>query len=520
MKILFIARHYSYLRMFESVIAGLAERGHEIVLAHDRDETMGGREMVERLAARYPRVRLTSTPRRRGSAWADVARKLRLGIDYLRFVRPEYERTPHLRARSRERAPRLVVRAVESALLRSLGGARLVGALLRSLEKGLPSSPDIEAFIRAEAPDLLMITPLVDIGSPQLDYLAAARRCGVRTALPVGSWDHLSSKSLLRDIPERIFVWNPVQQAEAIDMHGVPPERVVVTGAQCYDQWFGRAPSRSREAFCRRVGLRADRPFVLYVCSSLFRGTAEESTFVADWVRAVRSSGDARLKDVGILIRPHPTRLDEWQHVDLPSDPNVQFWGAHPVTDEAKDDYFDSMYHSAAVVGLNTSAFIEAAAVGRPVHTVLLPHISANNQEGTLHFRYLLEVNGGLLHAARSLDEHVAMLAESCGMTAATDDKSNRFTDVFVRPYGRDVAATPRFVEAVEAAASLPVPAPLRRSLQERLATLLLWPIVCGAAVATPQSRERLAEQLAKRMKRMSRARARAKAARVAEARK
>jgi hypothetical protein len=223
---------------------------------------------------------------------------------------------------------------------------------------------------------------------------------------------------------------------------------------------------------------------------------------------------------VGILIRPHPTRLDEWQHVDLPSDPNVQFWGAHPVTDEAKDDYFDSMYHSAAVVGLNTSAFIEAAAVGRPVHTVLLPHISANNQEGTLHFRYLLEVNGGLLHAARSLDEHVAMLAESCGMTAATDDKSNRFTDVFVRPYGRDVAATPRFVEAVEAAASLPVPAPLRRSLQERLATLLLWPIVCGAAVATPQSRERLAEQLAKRMKRMSRARARAKAARVAEARK
>ena len=60
-------------------------------------------------------------------------------------------------------------------------------------------------------------------------------------------------------------------------MHGVPPERVVVTGAHCYDQWFGRQPSRSRERFCARVGLRPDRPFVLYLCSSLFSGTGSEA---------------------------------------------------------------------------------------------------------------------------------------------------------------------------------------------------------------------------------------------------
>ena len=46
--------------------------------------------------------------------------------------------------------------------------------------------------------------------------------------------------------------------------------------------------------------------------------------------------------------------------------------------------------YSAGVVGINTSAFLEAAAVGKPVHTVLLPEVSRDNQEGTLHFRYLL----------------------------------------------------------------------------------------------------------------------------------
>ena len=36
LKILFIARHYSYLRLFESAVIELAGRGHQITLAADR----------------------------------------------------------------------------------------------------------------------------------------------------------------------------------------------------------------------------------------------------------------------------------------------------------------------------------------------------------------------------------------------------------------------------------------------------------------------------------------------------
>ena len=118
MKILFIARHYSYLRLVESAIAGLAERGHHIVLAADRDETMGGRKMVERLAARYPHIELCDAPGRHSGAWAELARRFRLGLDYLRFLDPRYTDTPHLRRRAEERAPRLVVRLATSWALR------------------------------------------------------------------------------------------------------------------------------------------------------------------------------------------------------------------------------------------------------------------------------------------------------------------------------------------------------------------------------------------------------------------
>jgi hypothetical protein len=477
-KILFIARHYSYLRLFESAIAELAARGHEIVLAADREEALGGRQMVERIAAAHPNVRLTEAPGRHAGAWSELARDIRLGLDYLRFLDPRYADAPHLRRRARDRAPGLVVRLAES----SVGPARLA-AVLRWLERGLPGAGQSEQFIRAERPDVVLITPLVDIGSPQLDHFAAARRLGVRTVLPVGSWDHLSSKALLRVYPDRLTVWNESQRTEATDFHGVPADRVVVTGAQCYDQWFDRAPAEPYAAFCEKVGLRPDRPFVLYVVSSLFKGTVSEPAFVEDWIRAVRASGDPRLKDIGILVRPHPARLDEWRGVDLTGYRNVAFWGAHPVDAESKADYFDSLYYSAAVVGINTSAFIEAAVVGKPVLTVLLPEISAVNQEGTLHFHYLLNVNGGLLRLSRSLDEHVPQLAAALTGHGGGDEKAERFVAGFVRPFGRAEAATPRFVAAIESAAALPAPVPEGRGLGARAAYTLLFPFAAARSL-------------------------------------
>ncbi len=504
MKILFIARHYSYLRLFESAIEQLAARDHDITLAADREETLGGRGMVERIVARFPNVRLTEAPGRHAGAWSELARRLRLGLDYLRFLESRYASTPHLRRRGRDRAPRFVVRLAESGLSAVCGGPAGIARGLAWLERGLPNAPASEAFIRDAAPDVLLLTPLVDMGSPQLDHFAAARTLGVRTVLPVGSWDHLSSKAILRTIPERVIVWNESQRTEAVEMHRVPPERVVVTGAQAYDQWFDRRPSIGYEEFCTKVGLRPDRPFILYVCSSLFRGTASEPAFVEQWMQAVRGSDDPQLNGVGILVRPHPARLDEWRSVDLSGYRNAAFWGAHPVDQEAKDDYFASMYYSAAVVGLNTSAFLEAAVVGKPVHTVLLPDISRDNQEGTLHFHYLLDVNGGLLRVARSLDEHVRLLTSSLAGHGGGDEKAARFVEGFVRPYGRGVAATPRFVEAVEDAASLPAPVPERRGLAAQLAYLVAFPIaaVLSLQLRTQPWRKRTRNRLRKQYER------------------
>ena len=104
MKLLFLARHWSYFRNFESAIDALAARGHALHLAVDREESMGGRQMVERLVERIPTVvSMGNAPGRGVDGWSELARKIRLGLDYLRFLEPAYAETPHLR-RPRARA--------------------------------------------------------------------------------------------------------------------------------------------------------------------------------------------------------------------------------------------------------------------------------------------------------------------------------------------------------------------------------------------------------------------------------
>lgn len=445
MRILFLGRHYVYFRNYEGVIRLLAERGHRIHLAVERGETLGGMALVEALAQTYSGVTFGEAPGRADDDWAWLSERLRLGLDYLRYQHPIFDQAHKLRARARERTPGAFIGL--GSVVRRLGGwfRECAAWLIRRLESALPPDPDVERYLASQQPDLLLLTPLISLGSSQIEYLRAARRLGLPTGLCVWSWDHLSSKALIRESPDRVFVWNETQRQEAVHLHGVSRNRVVVTGAQCFDQWFERAPSRDRETFCNQRGLDPRKPFLLYVCSALFGGSPEEAPFVLEWARHVRASRWPELRNAGILVRPHPSRLAEWRHRDAAA-AGLVVWGGNPVDEAARADYFDSLFHSAAVVGLNTSAFIEAGIVGRPVHTLVLPAFS-ENQTATVHFHYLTTVGGGLLEVASSFDEHLDQLHRSL---ESPPRGLKPFVRDFVRPLGLERPATPILADAVE----------------------------------------------------------------------
>jgi hypothetical protein len=446
MRILFSALHLAYFRNFESVVREMARRGHQVHLSGDEPEEMGGRALAERLSAEHGGVTWDLAPPVEDEPWFEAARRLRLGLDYARVLDRRYAGMPKLRIRALERTPR----AVRWMTRVPVAGAPAATAALKQIERWMPQSPQIEAYLRRHRPDVLVLASLTYARSYQLDLLKAARALRIPVAAAIMSWDHLSSKALLHLHPDMVLVWNDVQRQEAIGMHGVAAERIVVTGAQCYDQWFERRPDRSYEAFASQMGLRADRPFVLYVCSALSpTPQPPEPVLVRRWIEALRRSGDPSLQELGVLVRPHPERVKEWGGDTLEDLPNVAFHGRNPIDAGAKSDYFDSLHHSSAVVGLVTSAFLEAAIAGKPVLTFTLPEYRLH-QEGMAHFQYLTTVAGGLLRTAPDLGAHLDQLRQALALGGARDERNRRFLEAFVRPAGLDAPATPAFVDALE----------------------------------------------------------------------
>ena len=457
MKILFLAAHHAYYRNFESAIAALAERGHAVHLAADEPESMGGQLLVERLSTKYPRVTHGFAPSLDDEAWFRLARKLRSASDYVRFHDAAFASFRKTRLTLRDRIPRGILSVMDGGADKSGALRSVIGRVLRGSEALMPISEASRRFIESHDPDVVLLASVTAWRLPQIDHLRAARALGRRTGVCVFSWDHLSSKALLRSVPDRILLWNDTQKREAVEWHDMPADRIVVTGAQCYDQWFDREPSRDRASFCRAVGLSPEQPILLYVCS-VMTPNPYESKFVLRWIEEIRRSSDPRLRGAGILVRPHPERLEEWEGVSLERFGNAVLYGRNPVSPDAQADYFDSLFHSHAVIGLVTSAFLEAAIVGRPVYTPLLPEFEMY-QEGVQHFRYLVEVEGGLLKVSRSMPDHLAELASALARPVARDEQNARFIRAFVRPRGLDAPATPVFVAAVEelgAAAPLP----------------------------------------------------------------
>lgn len=495
-RILFSMRNLWYVRIFESLIRSLAARGHHVHILAERGEqkdvARDWNDAAVALTDSSPNITFAWAPRRLEDDWIDLRIMIRLGLDHLRFLEPDYANAPKLASRARMRTPGLIVRLADLPMMRAPLGRRAMAGVLRAAERAMPIDADVAGYIERYAADVILVTPLLTLGSDQQDVMRTARRLGVPTALCVGSWDHLSSKALIREQPHRVFVWNGTQKKEAVELHRIPADHVVVTGAQCFDEWFDRPPTLDRETFCEKVGLDPSKPYVLYVCSALFEGSPNEAEFVARWIAAVRASSSVALRGAGILVRPHPKRGFEWDHVDLSGLENVALWpprGAAPMNAETKADYFDSMYHSAVVAGLNTSALIEAGIIGRPVHTILLPEFF-ESQEGTLHFHYLLD--GGLLRSTRDMTAHVAGLAESLESADPAVHHNQAFVEAFVRPHGISVAAAPAFADAVEELAQLPARAS-RESLWSLPLRLALMPLArhTSGTFAQQISRER-----------------------------
>jgi len=446
MKILFLIGATSRIRNFHESLTLLANGGHEIRL------TGRPRKGVFELPSTVDHARISGrvNPTQRVDDWRDFVDLLRGARDYVRYFDPRYAQATRLVRRAYEIAPTEFVLFCERHPWVKRHWS-LAARALAIAEDLIPTDAGFEAFVREEQPDVMIVTPLVTFESYQTDYVKVANRLGIPIVFIPFSWDNLTNKGLMRVQPDRVLVWNDVQRREAIELHGCPPEHVFVTGAARFDEFFNSRPDRSRSTFLTGLGLDPERPTVLYLGSSQLTGP-NETELVRRWAESLRASNDDVVRGCNILVRPHPALRMSWTSVDL-SD-----LGPVAVTlnasRNADQELFDSLYHAHAAVGLNTSAMLEAAIVGRPVHTLVIPGFD-EGQIGTMRFHYLVEAYGGLATIARDFPEHHRQLGEVLRGDPVTSPRSRHFAEQFLRPHGIDRPVYPTLAQEIERAAAI-----------------------------------------------------------------
>jgi hypothetical protein len=447
--ILFVLSEPGYFRLYGSTIVELGQRGWEVRLAFDRPERRGG-DQVPRGAGENVRS-LGALPGRASRA----ATTLRLGLDYLRYLEPAFRGAHYLRRRAEKNLPRGLTALTWVKGLPRWAVSAAVG-LARQVERAIPVDRTMRDFIREVGPAAIIVSPVVIIGDSgpfQTELVKVGQSLGIPVVVGTASWDHLTSKGLIRVVPDAVAVWNETQKDEAVTLHRVPASRVLVTGAQSLDHWFAPAAGDEAMRLRQRLGIDERQRIILVVGSSKNMAPGDsEVDFVRRWLASVRSSASAALRDAFVIIRPHPSNDGPWKGADL-GDPHVvvhptQYTGI-PLSEDEIGVFRECLTACDAVVGVNTTAMIEAAIFRKPVFSVRDAAFE-HSQQQTLHFAYLPVETGGFVTQARTLAEHAAQLGDLFAGRGLSLDACERFVEQFVRPSGVHISATSVLCDAIE----------------------------------------------------------------------
>ncbi|UCE51516.1 MAG: CDP-glycerol glycerophosphotransferase family protein [Desulfobacterales bacterium] len=453
MNIVFVIDNPALFRSFEKTFRYLCALGHQVKVLYDHYDRP---HIVDRAlkACQAELSNFEAMPMLSRRKWLRLS-NVREMVDYANYLRPRHP-TPWEARRWRRK---IIFKPISKALKYSKIANKLLAnngifLMLKWMQRLIPPDQDILRWLKTNRPDVVVSSPYILPRTSEIEYIQAARALQIPTIAIVLSWDNLTTKGTFHIIPDAVFVWNDALAKEATSLHDVPPDKIFITGAPVFDFWFEMQPSLDSHSFCSKAGISADQAFVLYLCSSKYI-SGDETSFVKAFAKALRNNPDTR--NISVLVRPHPLNATIWNGFE---DENIAVWPKEASwvdTEEVKQDYYNSIYHSAAVVGVNTSAFLEAAILDKPCVTILTEQYRSKQSERG-HFRHLLK--GNFLEVTHSFSESASVIA---GILAGKDSKKEqrqRFVRDFIRPHGLDRYASEIMAKTIESTA-------LRRDIQQ-----------------------------------------------------
>lgn len=447
LKIVFVLHNPAVMRSFEKVVRYLCGLGHHVKVLHGYAYLDQPFKVDRALKACQSELsNFESRPMLSRKKWLRLS-NVREVVDYANYFRPQHPAPWEARRWRRSILKPFNQLFKKTAIFNKLLASKRIFNTLKRIERVLPLDQDVLLWLKANQPDVVVSSPFILPRTSEIEYIQAARALEIPTIAVVLSWDNLTTKGTFHSIPDATFVWNDALAEEATAFHDVPQDKIFITGAPVFDFWFAMKPTLNFDSFCHNIHISADQPYVLYLCSSSYIAK-DETSFVMDFAKALRDH--PATKNVRVLVRPHPLNAAIWQGLEyeyLAVWPKEASWVDTP---EVQQDYYNSIYHSAAVVGVNTSAFLEAAILDKPCVTIITDRYKSK-QASQGHFRHLLTAD--FLEVTSSMPESAAVIATILSGQDSKKEQRLRFVRDFIRPHGLDQSASNILAQGIESVA-------------------------------------------------------------------
>jgi hypothetical protein len=173
-----------------------------------------------------------------------------------------------------------------------------------ALDRTAHRSREINAQFREMKPDVVVST--YPISAFETSCLFEAKDLGIPTVGHLLSWDNITCKGRFAAPPDYYLSWGPVMSEELQEVYGVPPGRIFECGVPHFDEHKRLADAGYRAMVIRQLGLRADRPYLLFGMSAPIFSPHEID--VVEWLAAQVNQGRFG-REMQLIIRPHPQNV-------------------------------------------------------------------------------------------------------------------------------------------------------------------------------------------------------------------
>ncbi len=138
---------------------------------------------------------------------------------------------------------------------------KIAFAAIRLLER-YSSTPAFGDLFKKYSPTSVFCTDIqneVDIA-----LLNHAKKQGVKAIGMVRSWDNLTSKGLIRTIPDQLIVWNEIVKKEAVQVQNIDQNIISIIGIPHYDM-YKTVDYTNRQAYFEKIGGDPQKKMALFV---------------------------------------------------------------------------------------------------------------------------------------------------------------------------------------------------------------------------------------------------------------